>query len=331
MDTNADIYIKQRYSIGKTLGEGGSSRVLEVTEISTGKKFALKIMNKNLRLNQRTFEQETNILKILQHPNIMAYKESHSDSRYNYIVCELCEGGDLLERVLDSEWSITESKASQLIRTILNAVQYCHENNIVHRDLKPENFVFKTTDVNSEILLVDFGCAKIVQDNKTYRDTSGTLWYISPEVAAGPRMRRTGSILKSSDMWSIGVIAYILMTGKVPFPGKTRAAVLNRILHKSLVFREGAEKLSKSFQDFCKRVLVKCPRQRMTVSEALEHPWVQGKFIPPEVLQRSPSRESSTALIFSLESGTCVSRVGKSFFILGSDHHMDDICEGVFV
>jgi len=98
-----DTYIAHRYSIGRTLGDGASSRVVEVTEISTGNKFAMKIMDKYDRLNQEYFVKETKILRKVQHPNIAAFKESHIDSMYFYIITELCEGGDLYERIMDRD------------------------------------------------------------------------------------------------------------------------------------------------------------------------------------------------------------------------------------
>jgi len=232
---------------------------------------------------------------------------------------------------MDPNFCMTERKVCQWIRSMLLAVQHCHENNIVHRDLKPENFVFKTDSENSDILLVDFGCAKIVQDNVKYHGVSGTPHYIAPEVVAGSKMIRTGRTLKCSDMWSIGVIAYILMIGVFPFSGTTKQSIFNSIMFKPLTFCEGAAKLSESFKDFCKRVLVKSPRRRLTVAEALEHQWVQGRFISPQVLSSTPVRDiAATTIFYSLGSGSHVYRLGSTY-ILGTCHYLEDLCKGVMV
>jgi len=200
IDLVLDTYITDRYSVGRTLGEGASARVVEVTKISSGEKFAMKIMDKYDRLNKGYYMRETKILKMAQHPNIAAFKESHVGSKHFYIISELGEGGDLYERMMDRDWCINEKRARQLVKTMLLAIGYLHENHIVHRDLKPENFVFKTNDADSDILLVDFGCARIVQDNLKYRDAFGTPHFLAPEVLAGRKYTRTGNILKFSDI-----------------------------------------------------------------------------------------------------------------------------------
>jgi len=286
VDLNTDVYIWKRYSIGKKLDAGESSRVVEATELSTGKRFAIKILNKNDRQNWTTFEKETKILQILQHPNIISMRESHSDSDNFYIVFELCEGGDLFDRIMDPNRCVSEKWASKLIRTILRVVKHCHENQIVHRDLKPENFVFLSKDVDSQIVLIDFGSAKIVKDNVRYRDSYGTPHYIAPEVVAGRKYTRTGRILKCSDVWSIGVIAYVLMTGEVPFTGSSRTDIFNSILHRPLMFPEGGSNLSMLFKGFCKQTLVKSPLHRITINDALNHPWVQGNFMSEEMEEK---------------------------------------------
>merc|ERR550534_319768 len=132
---------------------------------------------------------------------------------------------------MDRNWRITEKRVRQLIKTMLIVVRYLHDNSIVHRDLKPENFVFKTRDADSDILLLDFGCARIVRNTVKYRDIFGTPHFIAPEAV---RMcNRTGSTLKLSDVWSIGVIAYLLMVGDFPFTGISVTDIFESILKKT--------------------------------------------------------------------------------------------------
>merc|ERR1719233_1938550 len=297
----------------------------------------MKIMEKLDGVNWEYFKKEANILKMLQHPNITAFKESYTDSKNFYIISELCKGGTLRERIMDSDWCMTENRASQLIRTMLLTIEYLHEKQIVHRDLKPDNFVFKTKDDDSEILLIDFGSAKIVEDNVRYSEAFGTPHFLAPEVVAGPKYRRTGSILKSSDVWSIGIIAYMLIIGKVPFSGDSTTNIFESILKKPLMFPDDGNHLSGSFLDFCQRMLTKSPHQRLTVKEALNHEWVQSRYVcdsylPAEVLHKSSTKsDGALAMVHSLVSSSYVYRVEDGLYILGTVSDLEDICESLLV
>eukprot|EP00497_Spongosphaera_streptacantha_P002063 TRINITY_DN264_c0_g2_i2.p1 TRINITY_DN264_c0_g2~~TRINITY_DN264_c0_g2_i2.p1 ORF type:complete len:251 (-),score=80.70 TRINITY_DN264_c0_g2_i2:273-914(-) len=182
---------------------------------------AVKIMSRQDSHSQELYDHEVNLLSQLDHPNILKMVEYGDDEKNYYIVSECCTGGELFDRIVDKKSMITEKKAAKMIETMLLAVQYCHERNIVHRDLKPENFVFKSTADDAEMVLIDFGCAKVVDDNEAYKDLVGTPYYLAPESAAGHKYTRTGTVLKASDVWSIGVIAYVLMTGRPPFNGRS--------------------------------------------------------------------------------------------------------------
>jgi len=271
-----DDYIKQKYSQGVTLGKGGSCKVVACTDKESGKKFALKIMSRREKMNGELFEKERNILQILEHPNIMTFKEAHMDRNSFYIVSELYEGGELFDRIVDHKNPLTETRASNLVQTMLLAIQHCHSKNIVHRDIKPENFVFKTKDKDSEMVLIDFGCAKQVEDDTQYKDLLGTPYYLAPESAIGHKYIRTGLVLKSSDVWSIGVIAYVMLTGRPPFNGQTNTEIFQAIIKKPLKFPQNV-KLSKPFIEFCQLVLKKSPKRRLKLEAALAHKWVQGK------------------------------------------------------
>jgi len=282
-------YIEQKYAFGKTLGKGGSCRVLEAIEKSTNNKFAVKIMSRAEETNKELFEKERDILQILHHPNIIYLVEHHVDDTSYFLITDLCDGGELFDRIVDKNNAITEKRASQLVRTMLLSIKHCHEKNIVHRDIKPENFVFQTKDLNAEMVLIDFGCAKIVEEETVYKDLVGTPYYLAPESAAGGRYVRTGSILKSSDLWSIGVITYVLMTGRPPFNGTSNKEIFSHIIKRPLRFPPKVS-LSKPFVDFCQKILKKSPKRRMRMEDAINHPWVQGVDAPDKKISEDVIR-----------------------------------------
>lgn len=275
----ADGWLKSDYELGKTLGKGGSCRVVEATKKhgrDKGEKYALKIMAKKEKLNEDLFKKEEMILKKLKHNNIIRLHEAREDATSFYLLTNLCTGGELFDRIVDKNNPITERRASELVATMLSAIEYCHNINIVHRDLKPENFVFKDPSLTSEMVLIDFGCAKIVEDEQVYKDLVGTPYYLAPESAAGHKYTRTGLVLKSSDIWSIGVIAFVLMTGRPPFNGRSNNEIFSAIIKKKVKFPPNI-KLTKSFTGFVKKMLKKSPKQRMQMKDAIKHPWVTGK------------------------------------------------------
>jgi len=221
---------------------------------------------------------------------------------------------------------------------MLLAVGYLHEHNIVHRDLKPENFVFKTNHPDSDILLVDFGCARTVCDNVKYRDAFGTPHFLAPEVVVGRRYARTGNTLKFSDVWSIGVLAYVLVVGCVPFSGVSVTDIFESILKKPLTFPDGGSHLSKTFVSFCQSLLCKSPNRRLKVEEALNHDWLKNtsdSFKRLEIVRRSgETNNGARAIIRSLVSmsyDSYVYRMGAGLYVLGTGTYLEDMCESCFI
>jgi len=168
---------------------------------------------------------------------------------------------------------------------MLEAIKHCHDKNIIHRDIKPENLVFKSKDPDSPMVLIDFGCAKMIERNKEYKDLVGTPYYLAPESAAGNKYIRTGEILMSSDLWAIGVITFVLMTGRPPFNGHTNSEIFKNIIKKPLRFPHRV-KLSKPLQDFCKAILKKSPKHRLKLEDALQDPWVLGVKSTDEAISK---------------------------------------------
>jgi len=258
----------------KTLGEGASCRVVLATRKSDNLCVAMKIMSKTKKVHEVMYNNEIKILSELKQSNIIRLVEYGMDTKDFYIVSQYATGGELFDRIVSEEWNLTEKSVAIIIRDMLRAINYLHKLQIVHRDLKPENFLFESKDKDAKIILIDFGTALVVEDDKSYDDLVGTPYYLAPESASSQKSR-TGAELKASDIWAVGVIAYICLTGSPPFYGKTNRDICKAIVRNKLRFPARTE-FSKAFVEFCTKCLKKRPSQRMTMDEALMHRWVIG-------------------------------------------------------
>lgn len=258
------LFIKKR-----VLGQGASSEVAHMKRKYDGAEFAVKIMKRDDKWNPILFKQEYELLTSLKHPNILGYEDCYMDKTNFYICTTLCKGGELFDKIKEMK-QFHELEASEIMKTILSAIAHCHDRNIVHRDLKPENIVFRTKE-RTDLVIIDFGDAKIIDEEKVYEDFVGTAFYLAPECVH----KRKGWELKKSDMWTIGVIAYLLLTGRPPFYGKTNKDILRKIIRARLVW-PSRSKLSRSAKSFVEKLIRKEPKDRLSAKEALQHRWLQG-------------------------------------------------------
>ncbi|XVF59773.1 hypothetical protein PTKIN_Ptkin07bG0302900 [Pterospermum kingtungense] len=264
----------KRYTIGKLLGHGQFGYTYVATDKANGDRVAVKKIEKNkmvLPIAVEDVKREVKILDALKgHENVVQFYNAFEDDSYVYIVMELCEGGELLDRILarkDSRYS--EKDAAVVVRQMLKVVAECHLHGLVHRDLKPENFLFKSTREDSPLKATDFGLSDFIRPGKRFQDIVGSAYYVAPEVLK----RRSGP---ESDVWSIGVITYILLCGKRPFWDKTEDGIFKEVLKNKPDFRRKPwPMISNSAKDFVKKLLVKDPRARLTAAQALSHPWVR--------------------------------------------------------
>jgi calcium-dependent protein kinase len=182
----------------------------------------------------------------------------------------LCEGGELLDRILakkDSRYS--EKDAAVIVRQMLKVAAECHLHGLVHRDMKPENFLFKSTKEDSPLKATDFGLSDFIRPGKQFRDIVGSAYYVAPEVLK----RKSGP---ESDVWSIGVITYILLCGRRPFWDKTEYGIFKEVLKNKPDFRRKPwPNITPAAKDFVQKLLVKDPRARLTAAQALSHDWVR--------------------------------------------------------
>ncbi|XP_065007887.1 calcium-dependent protein kinase 4 [Musa acuminata AAA Group] len=265
---------ESRYSIGKLLGHGQFGYTFVATENSTEERVAVKRIDKSKMILPVAVEDVKREVKILQalkgHENVVNFHNAYEDDSYVYIVMELCEGGELLDRILAKKDSrYTEKDAAIVVRQMLKVAAECHLHGLVHRDMKPENFLFKSTEENSPLKATDFGLSDFIEPGKKFHAIVGSAYYVAPEVLK----RKSGP---ESDVWSIGVITYILLCGRHPFWDRTEDGIFREVLRNKPDFRRKPwPSISNSAKDFVKKLLVKDPHVRLTAAQALSNPWVR--------------------------------------------------------
>lgn len=219
------------------------------------------------------------------HPNVVTLKQAFEDAQYIHLVMELCSGGELFDRIVERQ-RYTEKDAAAAIRTILKVVAHCHSMNVMHRDLKPENFLLSDTTDRALLKATDFGLSVFFKEGQEFQDIVGSAYYVAPEV-----LNRKYS--QEADIWSCGVILYILLSGVPPFFGKTEHEIFESVTKSPINFTNDPwPKVSDHAKDCVRRMLVRNPRKRATAEEILRHDWIRengvasDRVIEPEVLNR---------------------------------------------
>lgn len=267
------------YKIICVLGEGASCTVNEVEDRNTKERYAMKVIKPKYK---DLWTKEVEILQQLKKvPNeyIMEFIESGTLGGNFTITTAMCTGGELFDRIVQPQ-EFTDRQASTYARQMLSSIVHLHNNGLVHRDLKPENFVFATKKQEC-LKLIDFGVAETVTDTSVSFDFVGSCYYFSPEVLNYDRY--PGDMLKKADAWAIGVIIFMIKTGRPPFPGDTDEEIYQKIKNKSTgIFKRGTFKPD-SVMDLLSKLLDKNYKKRISAEEALEHPWIKGDSATDEV------------------------------------------------
>ncbi|XP_054641865.1 calcium/calmodulin-dependent protein kinase type 1D-like isoform X1 [Dunckerocampus dactyliophorus] len=260
--------IKDVFDFKGKMGSGSFSEVFMVREKKTGKLFALKCLKKK-HLAHSNLENEINVLKRIKHDNVVGLEDFYESRTHYYLVMQLVSGGELFDRILD-KGVFTEKDASTVIKQVLEAVSYLHENSIVHRDLKPENLLYYNTDENAKIMVSDFGLSKTLEHG-VMSTACGTPGYVAPEVLAQKPYS------KAVDCWSIGVVTYILLCGYPPFFEENETRLFSKIMRAEYAFHSPFwDDISQSAIDFIRNMMEKNPTKRFTTEQALQHPWIAG-------------------------------------------------------
>ena len=275
------------YIIGNEIGSGKFGVIKLCTNKTTGKKFALKILcKKNMDLNDLDLVRtEIEILKICQHPNIIKLYETFENSEYFYIIMEYCSGSDLFSYIEKSKFKLSEKKACEIIFKLCRALYYIHSYGIIHRDLKPENILMTDNSSKADIRILDFGLSKILGPDETCNEPYGTLSYCAPEVIKGENYN------KQADLFSIGVITYLLLCGQLPFNHKDSEKEIARLtIYEEPTFKSKVWKnISSEAIDFIKGMIRKNPKDRFNIKEAIEHNWFKKFYHEDEKFSRRKS------------------------------------------
>ena len=278
------------YELLNYIGKGGFGRVYKVRHKLSNQFRAMKIIKckaENPHSNSAEILKQINILKTLDHPNIIKIYEFYSTEKYIYIINELCTGGELFNRIVEVKY-FSESTACFIMRQLLSAVAYCHEKGVIHRDLKPENILIENSeDKNKEyfnIKIIDFGTCEILK-NKKLTEKIGTSFYIAPEVLKN-------GYNEKCDLWSCGVILYILLFGSPPFYGKNEKETFQKILDGNVSFKHKLwSKISEEAKNLVTKLLEVDPNKRLSAAQALEHVWFK-KNINLDLLKETKNPES---------------------------------------
>ena len=269
-----------KYEVKQKIGKGKFGLVKAGINKETKKPVAIKIMaKKNMdKSDMELAKVEIDILKISQHPNIIKLYDVFENENYIYIIMENCSGGDLLSYFEYHDYELPETKVCEIIHKLSMAVYYLHSYGIVHRDLKPENILMTDLSDSADIRLLDFGLSKIIGNDEKCTEPYGTLSFVAPEVLQGKPYD------KSVDLWSIGIIAFLLLCGYLPFDDKhsereiARQTIQDPVPYDNKIW----SKLTPEAKTFVDGLLQKKPEKRYSIKEVLEHPWIKKMDKVPE-------------------------------------------------
>ncbi|KAJ4772397.1 Calcium-dependent protein kinase [Rhynchospora pubera] len=272
-----------RYSLGQELGRGEFGVTRLCTDNQTGEIYACKAISKRRLRTEADYAEVRREVDIMRRvarggveERVVRLKEAMEDYEFVYLIMELCEGGELFDRIV-ARGHYSERAAANVFRTIVEVVQLCHEQGVIHRDLKPENFLFANTSEDSPLKAIDFGLSVFFKPGQQFTEVVGSPYYMAPEVLKrcyGPEV----------DVWSAGVILYILLCGVPPFWAENDEGIAQAIIRgKYTLEREPWPRVSENAKDLVQKMLDPNPYRRLTAKEVLEHPWLKNANLAPNI------------------------------------------------
>ncbi|XP_043723731.1 calcium-dependent protein kinase 30-like [Telopea speciosissima] len=264
--------ITDKYILGRELGRGEFGITYLCTDRETKEALACKSISKRkLRtaIDIEDVRREVAIMSSLpDHPNIVRLRATYEDNEAVHLVMELCEGGELFDRIV-ARGHYSERAAANVARTVAEVVRMCHEHGVMHRDLKPENFLYANKREHAPLKAIDFGLSVFFRPGEKFSEIVGSPYYMAPEVLKrnyGPEV----------DIWSAGVILYILLCGVPPFWAETEQGVAQAILRGMIDFkRDPWPRVSESAKSLVRQMLESDPKKRLTAQQVLDHSWLQ--------------------------------------------------------
>lgn len=271
--------LKDLYTLGQKLGQGQFGTTYLCIDKSTGKEYACKSIAKRKLISEEDVDDVRREIQIMHHlsghPNVVTIKGAYEDIMSVHLVMELCAGGELFDRIIQ-RGHYSERKAAELTRTIVGVVEACHSLGVMHRDLKPENFLFSNKNEDSGLKTTDFGLSVFFKPGEIFHDVVGSPYYVAPEVLRkhyGP----------AADVWSAGVILYILLSGVPPFWAETEHHIFEQVLKGDLDFESDPwPVISESAKDLIIKMLDRNPERRYTAHQVLCHPWIREDGVAPD-------------------------------------------------
>jgi len=284
--------IKKTYKFGKQLGLPGQfGYALQAEHLPTHEVRAVKVISKarftrsaDKEFHFAQLRSEIEVMKRMDHPNIIKFHEVFENETELYIVMEMCSGGELFDRIKE-KGTYSEHDAAEALRQIFEGIEYMHSKKIAHCDLKPDNFLYSSHDKNAKVKIIDFGMSKFVRDRQHFRSLCGTPYYMAPEVIMGQYNHH-------SDIWSLGVVMFVMLFGYPPFYAdpeqygtKTDDAIFE-LIKKG--FKPKAQAgygphfpeaipVSDAAKDLMAKILTRDVAKRYTAREVLDHPWMKGQ------------------------------------------------------
>lgn len=271
--------IRDLYTLGRKLGQGQFGTTYLCTEIATGIEYACKSISKRKLISKEDVEDVRREIQIMHHlaghKNIVTIKGAYEDPLYVHIVMELCSGGELFDRIIQ-RGHYSERKAAELTRIIVGVVETCHSLGVMHRDLKPENFLLVNKDDDFSLKAIDFGLSVFFKPGQTFTEVVGSPYYVAPEVL----MKHYGP---EADVWTAGVILYILLSGVPPFWAETQQGIFDAVLKGHIDFESDPWPIiSDSAKDLIRNMLCMRPSERLTAHQVLCHPWICEHGVAPD-------------------------------------------------